>query len=534
MRIAIYSRKSVATGKGESIENQIEMCRQYSYTYIPCPKEHDITIYEDEGYSAKNMDRPQFQQLLNDMRIQPFDYLVCYRLDRISRSVSDFSSLIEELNRLNISFICIKEKFDTSTPMGKAMMYIASVFAQLERETIAERVKDNMFMLARTGRWLGGTAPTGYSACHKESILVDGHLKNTCQLTTNMEEIYLVDFIYQAYLKHHSLTAVVNCAKEQKLQTRNGNHFSITSMKEILQNPAYCIADTDAYTYFLEQQSDVCFSLADCSPTYGLLAYNKRDYKHSAKRLPKSQWIIAIGKHPGIIAGADWIRVQQLLDRNRKKQTEKTTRNEYALLSGILTCAKCGETMFAKLRSNSPTVFDYICRNKQNRTKSCSCKNVNGSITDQKIMEILLSKLRLQKHCDSFQAFFQEAYKKENYQKQQCQTRLKEVQFQIEQLLLSITKGTWHADSLTVINKKLAQLESERSHLLNKEVPFHQAYLTNRDLTLQQYIKQIGRLSDKLSIQQKRELIHIMVASITWDNTTLHLTLKSSNKNYDQ
>ncbi len=92
------------------------------------------------------------------------DYLVCYRLDRISRNVSDFSALIEELNDRNISFVCIKEEFDTSKPMGKAMMYIASVFAQLERETIAERVRDNMLMLARTGRWLGGTPPLGYTS----------------------------------------------------------------------------------------------------------------------------------------------------------------------------------------------------------------------------------------------------------------------------------------------------------------------------------------------------------------------------------
>ena len=71
--------------------------------------------------------------------------------------MSDFSALIEELNDKSIAFICIKEEFDTSKPMGKAMMYIASVFAQLERETIAERVRDNMLLLARTGRWLGGT-----------------------------------------------------------------------------------------------------------------------------------------------------------------------------------------------------------------------------------------------------------------------------------------------------------------------------------------------------------------------------------------
>ena len=91
--------------------------------------------------------------MLRDMRAQTKpDYIVCYRLDRISRSVGDFASLIDELNKLGVAFVCVSEEFDTSRPMGKAMMYIASVFAELERETIAERVRDNMLLLARTGR----------------------------------------------------------------------------------------------------------------------------------------------------------------------------------------------------------------------------------------------------------------------------------------------------------------------------------------------------------------------------------------------
>ena len=156
MRFFIYGRKSVFTGKGESVENQIEMCREYIASRFAEDAEREIRIYEDEGFSAKNTDRPQFQKMLRDLReIRP-EYIVCYRLDRISRSVSDFSALIETLNQNGISFICIKEEFDTSRPMGKAMMYIASVFAQLERETIAERVQDNMLMLSYTGRWLGG------------------------------------------------------------------------------------------------------------------------------------------------------------------------------------------------------------------------------------------------------------------------------------------------------------------------------------------------------------------------------------------
>ena len=180
MQFFIYSRKSVYTGKGESIENQIEMCKQYIHSKFSDLSDADITVYEDEGFSAQNTDRPQFQQMLRDIKLKKPDFVVCYRLDRVSRNVSDFSSLIEDLNDRDISFVCIKEEFDTSKPMGKAMMYIASVFAQLERETIAERVRDNMLMLARTGRWLGGTTPTGYTSEKQQEIIMDGKVKTSC------------------------------------------------------------------------------------------------------------------------------------------------------------------------------------------------------------------------------------------------------------------------------------------------------------------------------------------------------------------
>ncbi len=171
MRFFIYGRKSIQTGKGDSIGNQVHLCRQFIMARFPETAEDEITVYEDEGFSGKNLNRPKFQQMYRDFSRKKPDYLVCYRLDRISRSISDFATLFEDLNKKSIAFLCIKENFDTSTPMGKAMLYITSVFAQLERETIAQRVRDNMVLLARKGHWLGGTAPLGFVTVNVE---VDG------------------------------------------------------------------------------------------------------------------------------------------------------------------------------------------------------------------------------------------------------------------------------------------------------------------------------------------------------------------------
>ena len=169
MKVAIYSRKSKFTGKGDSIENQIEMCKNY--------------------ISGGTIDRPQFKLMLQDAKRKRFDSLICYRLDRVSRNIADFSSLIEDLQTYNIGFISIKEQFDTTTPMGRAMMYISGVFAQLERETIAERIRDNMLQLAKTGRWLGGITPIGYES--QEVITVDqnGKSRKSFKLSPLPDEI---------------------------------------------------------------------------------------------------------------------------------------------------------------------------------------------------------------------------------------------------------------------------------------------------------------------------------------------------------
>ena len=156
IRIAIYSRKSKYSDKGDSVGNQIEIAMEYIKTnYLPKEYDVEIAIFEDDGFSGGTIDRPKFQEFLFKESEEPFDVLICYRLDRISRNIADFSNLINKLTNLGTDFVSIKEQFDTKTPMGRAMMYIASVFAQLEREVIAERIRDNLIELAKTGRWLG-------------------------------------------------------------------------------------------------------------------------------------------------------------------------------------------------------------------------------------------------------------------------------------------------------------------------------------------------------------------------------------------
>ena len=132
MSIAIYSRKSKYTGKGESIENQVEMCRTYALTHLGSA-ELDFSIMRMVSL-GKVWNALNFRKTSAGCPRPSLFHFVCYRLDRISRSVVDFSALVELFRSLGIGLVCIREQFDTSTPMGRAMMYSCKLlFAQLER-----------------------------------------------------------------------------------------------------------------------------------------------------------------------------------------------------------------------------------------------------------------------------------------------------------------------------------------------------------------------------------------------------------------
>ena len=115
--IAIYSRKSKFTGKGESIGNQVELCREYIRIHYGEGALKNIAVYEDEGFSGGNLNRPDFKRMMDDAKNHRFRAIIVYRLDRISRNISDFAGLIESLSRMDIAFVSIKEQFDTASPM---------------------------------------------------------------------------------------------------------------------------------------------------------------------------------------------------------------------------------------------------------------------------------------------------------------------------------------------------------------------------------------------------------------------------------
>lgn len=385
--IAVYSRKSRFTGKGESVGNQVELCRAYVGNLYGHEAVQLCEIFEDEGFSGGDLNRPAFRNMMDGVRKGRFRAVVVYRLDRISRNISDFAGLIDELTRLDVAFISIREQFDTSTPMGRAMMFIISVFSQLERETIAERIRDNMHELAKTGRWLGGNPPLGYVSAEETRMTLDGKARKSCKLVPVPEELEIPRRIFQLYDRLNSLTAVEAELLRCRIRTRQGKEFTRFAIKGILENPVYMMADGDAYDYFVARGAEICMPRECFDGSGGVMAYNRTDQQkgHASIKLPVDRWIIAVGKHPGVIPSRMWIRMQESLERNKKGAYRKPRRN-VALATGLLRCS-CGDRMYPKLYGQS---YSYVCRLKERSKGSCCAQaNVSGARLDEMVLNAL-------------------------------------------------------------------------------------------------------------------------------------------------
>ncbi|MEG1894593.1 MAG: recombinase family protein [Oscillospiraceae bacterium] len=269
-------------------------------------------VFEDAGYSAKNTDRPAYQQMLARLRDGEFTHILVWKIDRISRNLLDFAAMYAEMKQLGVTFISKNEQFDTSSAMGEAMLKIILVFAELERNMTSERVKAVMLSRATNGEWNGGKVAFGYD-----------YDKESKQFTINEAEASIVKSIYVQYSQVHSLLAVSRSLNEGGVMTRKGQNWSPTTVSIILKNPFYI----------------------------GLYRYNYHDESrgNSDNRFLKSEseWIMTENHHPAIIEAEQWNFVRTILTQNQRSNRNNKTymRKNIHIFAGILQCGRCGSNM---------------------------------------------------------------------------------------------------------------------------------------------------------------------------------------------
>ena len=539
-KFAIYSRKSKFTGKGESIENQIELCRdELNKLYGNVPEE-DILIFEDEGFSGGNVNRPQFQAMMKQIRANQIKAVFCYRLDRISRNVGDFSKLKDEFDYYNVEFTSIRDKFDTTSPNGRAMMMMVSVFAQLERETTAERIRDNMHELAKSGRWLGGTTPTGYKSTQiVGSVTVDGKERKAYKLDIIKEEAEIIRLIFSKFIETNSLTKTDTYLLQNNITTKNGKNFTRFSIRSILQNPVYMIADKNAWEYFGSLGVEIYAEQSEFDGKHGIMAYNKTIQKSgkSNQMRDMDEWIVAVGKHKGLIAGADWVKVQELLGQNRSKSYRKPKSN-VALLSGLLYCGNCGSFMRPKLsqRTNAQgeKIYSYLCETKErSRCQLCNSKNPNGNELDRMICEqiklISEDSSDFIKNLESVQRKLEGNREEYDQQLNALKKELQENEQQIVNLVDTLAK-TPNTPAFDYITEQINALHEKNEKIKNRineleSLTKNHLYSSEEFDRTKELLKSFGQSFDTMSVEQKRMALRAFIRRIIWDGDNIHVVM---------
>ena len=237
---AIYGRQSIDKKDSISIESQFEFCR-YEL------KGGEAKEYKDKGYSGKNIERPDFQRLLQDIRLGLIKRVIVYKLDRISRSIVDFAKLMELFKQYDVEFVSCTEKFDTSTPMGRAMLNICIVFAQLERESIQMRVQDAFYSRCTKGYYMRGRTPYGFDT---EPIVMDGI--KTKKLVENAEMDF-AELMFQMYAEPgNSYGDITRYFVKHSIKVYD-KALQRGFISKLLRNPVYVQADMDIYEYYKAQ-----------------------------------------------------------------------------------------------------------------------------------------------------------------------------------------------------------------------------------------------------------------------------------------
>ncbi|MGE0193804.1 MAG: recombinase family protein [Planctomycetota bacterium] len=321
VRVALYTRQSVSDERDEF--SSLDAQRESAEAYVKSQRDRGwvllTTRYDDANLSGTRTDRPALERLLADIEDGLVDCVVVYKIDRLSRSITDFVRLMDLFDRHGVAFASVTQMFDTSTSTGRLLLNILSCFAQYERDQISERTKDKVHAARKRGRWTGGPPPLGYDVAPEGGRIV-----------VNAAEAERVQAIFDLYLDTGSLTGTV-----QALNRRGWTTKTWTTRKDTVK------AGRPWTKYTLR-------SLLT-SPVYvGQVRLGTEVHD---------------GQHDGIVPPETFEAVQEALADNAPTPGQAPGRKGTALLSGILRCAPCDAAMTATHTKRRGKAYRYyVCR----------------------------------------------------------------------------------------------------------------------------------------------------------------------------
>ncbi len=293
MRCAIYTRKSTEEGLEQNF-NSLQAQREACEAFIESQRQEGWCLlpeaYDDGGFSGGTLERPGLQRLLEAVRARRLEAVVVYKVDRLSRSLTDFAKLVELFETAEVSFISVTQQFNTTTSMGRLTLNVLLSFAQFEREVTAERIRDKIAASKRKGLWTGGPAPLGYDIADK-------------RLLVNPEEAESVRELFRLYLELGSVRRLQEAAVAQGLATkrRQRKDGSVTGARAFTRGNLYQLLANPLYV---------------------------GEVRHKGQSYP--------GQHQAILERATWEAVQAQLQRNASNRRSGRNAAVPSLLTGLV------------------------------------------------------------------------------------------------------------------------------------------------------------------------------------------------------
>ncbi len=500
---ALYARQSIEKKDSISVESQLEYCRYETHgeAYIE---------YTDKGFSGKDTNRPGFEQMINDIRTGKIKRVIVYKLDRISRSILDFANMMEIFQKYHVEFVSSTEKFDTSTPIGRAMLNICIVFAQLERETIQKRVTDAYYARCKRGFYMGGRIPYGYRLT---STVIDN--VRTSMYAEVPEESEQLKLIYSMYADtDNSLGDIVRYLNEHQIKDLRGANWNTARISEMLRNPVYVEADIDVYQFFKSQGANIYNPASDFTGYNACYLY-KGTVSTTRKQCDLSDKEIVLAPHKGFISSKTWLACRIRCLNNR--QSTKTCKPKNSWLVGKVKCGNCGYALTIR-KAKTKWGRYFVCSQSGNHS---NCKGAGCTIYADVLEEYMLDSIK--ERLSEFSALKEGLSScvtdsRETQKNMTKKIRLTQIEEEIEKLLSKVSGAS--GVLMKYIDEKVMELDTERKALEEEIVT---ANVANTEGKLKQITNHVNTW-ETLSFEDRQTVVDTLIKVIQIADGNIEIT----------